>query len=606
MIRKVQLSARARIAHLYALSAAACCYASAQPAVDVGAGESDAPGFVERYTRYAVAADHPLASEAGAEMLAKGGNAVDAAVAASFTLSVVRPFSCGIGGGGFMALSLPGKKDGERIELALNYREVAPSGAGKHVYERVENERASLDGGMACAVPGTVAGLLHALETYGTLDRATVLEPAIRAAREGFVVDKAYEGAAIRVTERFVLNPAYKERFAFTWERLLGSGSIKVGDVIRNPEQGAVLEAIARDGANAFYSGEIARTMREAVNADARLSGHAGARDWFGEKDFALFKIEDAQPLKIEFLGRKILLMPPPSSGGIAMAQTLGIAERRELAKLWSEGNAGLYAHVLAESFKFAFADRANYLADPAFVPVPVAKLMGDARLDDFASRLDLMRAYGPDYYGEPGQIKDDGGTSHVSVIDASGGAVAITETINTEFGSLLAPPGLGFCLNNEMDDFTTRREKANVFGLRQSVKNLPEPGKRPLSSMSPTIVVGASGPEIVAGASGGPRIITATTQAVLNVMVRGMGAGDAVAARRMHHQWLPAQLEIERGFDEREVMRGLGVSMWLRKLHHDVKETDRGAVVQMVVRRGDGALEAASDPRKGGRPAGK
>lgn len=567
-------------------------------------------GFSATFDRFAVAADHPLASAAGAEMLAKGGNAVDAAVAASFTLSVVRPFSCGIGGGGFMVISLPPKDatpTSKRIERAINYRELAPSGARKNLYESINKDRASLDGALASGVPGTVAGLLYALETYGTLDRAAVLAPAIRAAREGFTVDAAYMRSAMSATERFVVNKDYPTRFAFTWERLLGSGAIELGDTIKNPEQAALLESIAAKGAPAFYAGAFADAMIDHINADAKLSGLANA-DWFTAKDLALPRVDDGEPLAVEFLGKRVLLMPPPSSGGVAIAQILGLAERRELAKLWAEGNSGSYAHQLAESFKFAFADRARYLADPRFSPVPVDKLLSAERLDSFARRITPSTSHGPEYYDQqPAQLPDDGGTSHISVMDGRGGAVACTETINTEFGSFLTIPGAGFCMNNQMDDFTTRRDRPNAYKLTQSERNMPEPGKRPLSSMSPTIVLDADNlPMLVAGASGGPRIITATTQAILNVLIRNMPAPQAVASKRMHHQWLPNVLEVERGFDDAEIMRGLGVSMWMRKLHHDVKETGSGAVVQMVARRADHRLDAASDPRKGGSPAGE
>jgi gamma-glutamyltranspeptidase/glutathione hydrolase len=577
-------------------------------------------GFSATLTTYAVAADHPLVSQAGAEILAQGGNAVDAAVAASFTLSVVRPFSCGIGGGGFMVISLPpkdAKPNSPRIERAINYREMAPRGARKNIYESLDQERASLDGALASAVPGTVAGLLYALETYGTLDRATVLAPAIRAARDGFKTDAAYMRAAMNATERFVMNKDYQTRFAFTWERFLGSGAIKLGDTILNPEQAALLEAIAKDGAPAFYSGPFAQSLIEHVNADALITHTNGGgkaprntpprnTDWFTEADFKLPRVDDTEPLAVDFLGKRVLLMPPPSSGGVAIGQILGLAERRDLAKLWTEGNSASYAHQLAESFKFAFADRANYLADPKFTTIPVRKLLGEQRLNDFARRINPSHSSGPEYYGEPGQIKNDAGTSHISVIDASGGAVACTETINTEFGSYLVVPGSGFCLNNQMDDFTTRLDKPNAYKLTQSDKNMPEPGKRPLSSMSPTIVLDADAPIIVAGASGGPRIITATVQSILNILVRNMTAADAVAARRMHHQWLPSVLEVERGFDDKEIMEGMGVSLWLRKVRHNVKEATSGAVVQLIHRTPAGTLDAVSDPRKGGIPAGE
>ena len=557
------------------------------------------------YERYAVAADHPLASAAGAEMLAKGGNAVDAAVAASFTLSVVRPFSCGIGGGGFMVISLPDQDDpARRTERAICYRETAPTSATPLVYEEIENPRASLDGGTASGVPGTVAGLLYALDHYGTLDRQTVLAPAIRAARDGFIADAAYISAARGAARRIGRDETYAERFAFTWDVLLKRGHVVLGDVIRNPDQADLLELIARDGAEAFYTGEVAARIREAVNADAKLAGFEG--EWFTEEDLASPYVEDTEPVIVGFAGRRVLLMPPPSSGGVAIGQTFGLLDRQGLAEAWASGDRVAYAHGLAEAFQFAFADRAQHLADARFEAVPVDELLSEARMDRMSALIDPARTHEPSHYGSFDQLKDDDGTSHISVIDANGGAVACTETINTGFGSLLAVPGLGFCMNNEMDDFTTRRGQPNAYGLQQSETNLPSPGKRPLSSMSPTIVLHESEPEIVAGASGGPRIITATAQAILNVIVREMDAGHAVGARRMHHQWIPPALFLESGFDQSEGDKAQSITDELRARGHDVQLLRSSAVVQMVRRRSDGKLEAASDPRKGGRPAGE
>jgi len=557
-----------------------------------------------RYKSYAVAADHHLASQAGAEMLALGGNAVDSAVAASFTLSVVRPFSCGIGGGGFMVISIPDPSTGLRTERAICYRETAPIAAVPTVYESNANPRASLDGGMACGLPGTVAGLLYALETYGTLDRATVLAPAIRAAREGFAVDDAYLSAASSAAKRIGESSLERERFAFTWERLLGKGQLKLSDIIRNPEQAALLEAIARDGSDAFYRGDTASAIRDTVNRDAKQSGFDG--EWFVPKDFESPVVEDSEPIVVAFRGKRALLMPPPSSGGIAIGQILSLADRRGFDALCERGDRGAYAHELAEAFQFAFADRARFLADARFSEVPVAELLSDTRLDRFAERIDSERTFEPSYYGSADQIGNDDGTSHISVVDQWGGAVACTETINTAFGSLVAVPELGFCLNNEMDDFTTRRGEPNVYGLRQSDANLPQPGKRPLSSMSPLIAVGEDGSIVVVGASGGPRIITATVQAFFNVLLRGMDAEEAVSARRLHHQWLPSVLEVESGFSEITFQSGQAVADRLRELGHEVESTQKSAVVQMVVRRTSGSIEAASDPRKGGRPAGE
>lgn len=559
------------------------------------------------YARFAVAADHELASRAGAEILAAGGNAVDAAVATSFALSVVRPFSCGIGGGGFMVIALPDNprtpEPGDPVRVAINYRETAPSAVGPDFYQKLAAARpdASIRGGTAAGVPGTVAGLLNALERFGTKDRAVVLAPAIRLAREGFPIDAAYAKVARDRTALFEKHPDYAARFGYLWRVYLREGRFEVGDIIKTPAQAEALELIARDGAAAFYDGPIAEALVAAVNADGGTITRA---------DLAGYRPKDADPLRIEFGGRIFLTMPPPSSGGLALAQTLGILERAGY-RTWvsttpgpHEPSAGLMA-LIVESFKHAFADRAEWLGDPAFVDVPVKKLLDPAYLAQRAAKVNVARTHGPEDYGTRAEApKDDGGTSHLSVIDAAGGAVACTETINLEFGSLLAVERFGFLLNNQMDDFTTQPGRPNAFGLTQSDRNLPSAGKRPLSSMTPTVVLDADGRvRAVAGASGGPRIITGTTLALIYALELGQPAGAAVAMPRMHHQWMPNVLEIEKGFPGAH--EGLPTAMWLRKLGHEVKTPTRECAVQLIVREGH-TLHAASDPRKGGRPAGQ
>ncbi|MGD9689755.1 MAG: gamma-glutamyltransferase [Phycisphaerales bacterium] len=572
---------------------------------------AEPPPAASVFEQHAVAADHPLASQAGAEMLARGGNAVDAAVATSFALSVVRPFSCGIGGGGFMVVYLR-EHPRMRIEAgglraALNYRETAPAAVTPDYFEKLAGDArgrsASAIGAKAVGVPGTVAGLLEALHRWGTLDRATVMAPAIRLAREGFAVDDAYARAARAAIDGFNEHPDRKSRFTFTWRRFLGEGAVKPGDVIRLPEQADTLDAIARDGRDAFYAGAIARAIVAAIASDADGGGALTLADLAG------YAPADAEPLTFTFRSRTFLGMPPPSSGGVCMAQTLGILERTALAPQIEHGLSPGYLHFLVESFKHAFADRARWLGDPAFVDVPLARMLDPQNLTALAGGITLGRVRGA--YGTPDPEPrvppdDDGGTSHLCVLDARGNAVACTETINLEFGSLLAAGG--FCLNNEMDDFTTIRGEANAFGLRQSDANLPAPGKRPLSSMSPTIVLDAGDPprvELVAGASGGPRIITATTQAILNAILFGKDAGAAVAFPRVHHQWMPNVLECDAEYSE---MRWKGVRFvdWLRKQRHEIKRATRDAAVQLIHARGPGVIEAASDPRKGGAPAGR
>jgi gamma-glutamyltranspeptidase/glutathione hydrolase len=373
------------------------------------------------------------------------------------------------------------------------------------------------------------------------------------------------------------------------------------GDRIRLPEQAAALELIAKDGMKAITEGEIGLAICAASKAD----GGQLTLD-----DLRAYQPVEVAPIRIEALERTFITMPPPSSGGVALAQTLGILQRRDVAGMVTREEWAPYAHTLTEAFKHAFADRAEWMADPAFVEVPVKRLLSPEYLDQRAARIQRAQTQGPDAYGTRAtpQIPDDGGTSHLCVIDSRGGAVACTETINLLFGSLLPVAPFGFILNDQMDDFTTRRGEPNAFKLTQSDKNLPAPGKRPLSSMTPTIVLDLDGNvEAIAGASGGPRIITGTTQVLLNALLLGLPAGEAVSRPRLHHQWMPNVLEIEEGYPGR--WEGIEVRFWMQKLHHQVVTPKDHCAVQLIKRtrvNGQTRWEAASDPRKGGRPAGK
>lgn len=568
-----------------------------QIAGDAGAIRA-APESSATFSLAAVAADHPIASEAGAEILRKGGNAVDAAVAVSFTLSVVRPESCGIGGGGFMIIRFKADPRYGTMSTALNYREMCPKGIDRDYYTRQENlaPDASTHGGKAVAVPGTVAGLMYALEKYGTLDRATVMAPAIRAAREGYAADEHAVASMRSVRKWFVKDAATRtRRFAFTWERLCRSGELQVGDRIRLEEQARALEMISDRGSGAFYFGAIGEAVVSSVRADGGAMTAA---------DLAGYSVREVEPLSVEFDGRNVLCMPPPSSGGLALAETFGILERlpRPISQL--PPGQGATIHLIAEAMKHAFADRSRWLGDPEFVDIPINRLMSDDYLRDRAASIDPERTIAMEKYGlasltGPEQPRD-GGTSHFSVIDAHGNAVACTETINLEYGSLLCAGEFGFALNNQMDDFLTRQGQANAFGLTQSARNLPEPGKRPLSSMSPTIAVDArSGDvELVLGASGGPRIISATLQTALNAMSFGMSAKDATGSPRFHTQWMPDTLWLEEG------LRGGEIPAELERRGHRVEGKAPEAACQ-VLRVRDGKIQAACDPRKGGRPAG-
>lgn len=549
------------------------------------------------FAHAAVAADHPLASQAGLEMLQKGGNAVDAAVAASFCLSVVRPYSCGIGGGGFMLIHIPASDLGPARDIALNYRETAPAAVDKDFYVRIADREhdstASRFGYRAVGVPGTVAGLCHALQRYGTLDLPTVLAPAIRAAEQGFPADAHFASAASELASTLKEHPELAELAAPVWETLCLKGRVKPGDLITQPDQARALRLIAERGADAFYKGPIGNAIF------AIMRTHGGA---LGISDLKNFTVQETQPLVGKFHGRQILSMPPPSSGGVAMQQIFGILERREADLSKASPNSADYVHLVAEAMKHAFADRSEWLADPNFVDVPVSRLTNPRYLDDLAGRIAMDRTLTPFEYGSiesaERSLPPDSGTSHLCVIDASGMAVACTETINLSYGSLVTVPGYGFTLNDQMDDFTTIPGQANAFGLRQSQRNLPEPGKRPLSSMSPTIVLKDGKPELIAGASGGPRIITATTQCLLDCMVFDMPPAYAVAQPRFHHQWLPDVLQFDKMWTDQRVIADL------KKRGHETGPLKDDGHVQMIRIDPDG-IRAASDPRKGGAPAG-
>ncbi len=539
------------------------------------------------YAHAAVAADHVLASEAGAEMLRRGGNAVDAAVAASFCLSVVRPYSCGIGGGGFMLISIPARGGDGPVAVALDYREVAPGAVGPGYFMGLGDELASRAGPHSVGVPGTVAGLLLVLERFGTLERAAVLEPAIRIAEEGWPADASHVAAAREMSSRLRAAPQLVEAAGILWKELCREGSVRQGDLLRNPEQARALRLISEGGADAYYRGPIAQ---EIVATLERLGGAMTAAD------LAAYQPRLLPPVRGHFDRYEVLSMPPPSSGGVAVLQILGIVDRRRADAL-APGGGGASVHLLAEASKHAFADRARWLADPDFVEVPVARLLDQAYLDKLAGSIDMARTR-PDAesYGSVAPPSEDGGTSHLSVIDGGGMAVACTETINLEFGSMIAVAG--FALNDEMDDFTTAPGRPNVFGLVQSERNSPAPGKRPLSSMSPTIVLEQGRAVLVAGASGGPRIISGTVQVILNCLLRGMTPSRAVAAPRQHHQWLPDVLEFEDRWTDAAAIEAAAAC------GHTVGRRDEVGVVQIVQVLPAG-IAAASDPRKGGRPAG-
>ncbi|MEX0703208.1 MAG: gamma-glutamyltransferase [Planctomycetales bacterium] len=577
-----------RLSHDVVIAGFLALIATAAPTI-VRADEREKQG----HEHAVVASDHELASAAGVEMLERGGNVVDAAVATGFALSVLRPESSGIGGGGFMVIW-----DADRGEaVALDYRERAPKQATRDMFQpaglsKEEQARLSRTGHLATGVPGHVAGLCYALEHYGTLDLKTVLGPAIKLASEGFPVDRVARGAQLGALANFEKDPEYRQRFAAFHEQYLHGGKTpEIGAIEKSPQL-AVLRLIAERGADAFYKGPVA----EALVAESRRGGGLLTLE-----DLAAMKPIVREPLRGRYGKLDIVTMPPPSSGGIALLETLHILSAYEAehpnAKLDQLGpDDPLYLHLLTEAMKHAFADRAEFLGDADFVQVPVARLTSRAYAAKLAKRIDPDKTKPPEAYGRFAPPRD-GGTTHFSIIDAGGNAVACTETVNTSYGSYVVEPKYGILLNNEMDDFAAVPGQPNAFGLVQSEKNAVEPGKRPLSSMTPTIAVEEGRAVCVVGASGGPRIISASLQVLLNMTRFGMPVEEAVNRPRIHHQWLPDELHVEAALWEK-------VHEPLAARGHAVKKGPAGSACQ-AASRGEDAVFGASDPRKNGKARG-
>jgi gamma-glutamyltranspeptidase/glutathione hydrolase len=494
-----------------------------------------------------VATDDALASQAGVEILKRGGNAVDAAVATSFALAVVNPRAGNIGGGGFMLVRLANSKT-----TFFDYREVAPGKATRNMYIKpdgtLDNDAATI-GYRSVAVPGTVAGLALALKTYGTMKWAAVLQPAIRYAEQGFAVSEKLIGELNE--ERPGL-----QRFSMSTRIFLNGGEMfRVGDTLRQPELAATLKRIAKKGPDEFYRGETAHMLASEMAAMGGL---------ITLDDLANYKPKMREVLhasyKLDGHDWGVFSSPPPSSGGIAIIEALNMLQTVPL-KGWDDPQS---VHMVAEVMRRIFADRAAYLADPDFSAVPVAGLTSPCYATDLLATIDPERASSSKEVraGNPHEcssgvtastppttistLTEGHNTTHFSVVDSAGNAVASTFTLNDSYGSHVTSSA-GFLLNDEMDDFTTQPGVPNaLFGLIQSEANAIGPGKRPLSSMTPTIVLRDGKLSFVTGSPGGPTIISVTLLSILNWMRLGMDAQSAINAPRFHHQWLPDQLLME------------------------------------------------------------
>ena len=468
-----------------------------------------------------VVSNSQLASEAGNEILKQGGNAVDAAVATGFALAVTYPFAGNIGGGGFMNIRMA---DGRAA--AIDYREVAPLASTRDMYIDANGKltNKSTHGHLASGVPGAVAGMSEALRKYGTMPLAVVMAPAIRLAREGFVVDSQFSRGI--AADKKLLQFEGRGLFFPNGEAIAPGARLVQRDLAR------ALTLIATDGPKAFYEGAIADSL---VAEEVRGGGI------ITKEDLRRYTPEWRVPVKSTYRGYTLFTMPPASSGGITMTESLNILEN--FAPLPPFGSTQ-YVHLLAETYRRTFMDRNSKLADPAFVKVPIDELTNKAYAKKLASQIDRAHATKTPAFDAKAEPMH---TTHYSVVDRMGNAVATTTTLNGGFGSGVWVRGGGFFMNNEMDDFAAQPGSPNMFGLVQGEANAIQPGKRMLSAMSPTIVLDPNGDVIlVTGAAGGPTIITATMEVILNVIEYKMSLADAMRAPRLHHQALPDEIRVE------------------------------------------------------------
>ena len=524
----------------------------------------------------AVAQPNRYGLEASVEILRAGGNAIDAAVAASFALAVTYPIAGNIGGGGFMVAHINGES------VFLDFREKAPLAAHRDMYLDENGDfvsRRSVVGALAVGVPGTVKGMQVAHERFGELPWARVVQPAIRLARDGFLVHPKLAHERDEAVEFFAGEVNFAEHFS----------GMNAGSRFRQPELAATLRRIAKDPDD-FYRGKTATR----IVAQMKKSGGL-----ITAQDLAEYTAVWREPLIAPWRGHELLATPPPSSGGIALTQLLTIRDAAAPHFHGLEHNSAAYIHLLAEIEKRVFADRGDYLGDPDFGDVPVAELTDPDYLRRRALELN-PEGVSPAAEVAPGLESPD--TTHFSIMDGDGNAVSLTYTLNWEFGSGVVAEGTGIILNDEMDDFSAKPGVPNKFGVVGGDMNAIEGGKRMLSSMSPTILLRDGKPVVVVGTPGGSTIFTSVFQVILNLMDYGMSADEAVAATRFHHQ-LPAARLIR--FDgDRSIDRDLRKR--LQQFGYEVKANSWGTLgdVMLIVRTEDGRLEAAADPRRWGRDA--
>ena len=520
-----------------------------------------------------VASEQGLATQVGLDILKQGGNAIDAAVAVGFALAVVLPNAGNIGGGGFMVLH----DDKTGKDVAIDFREIAPAKASRDMY--LDNQGNVIDGKSlfthdASGVPGTVAGMEYALKKWGTMPLSKVLEPAIKLADKGFIVSDVL--AQTLKEEKSTLGKWSSSKAIF----FKNGEPLKSGDLLVQKDLAKSLRLIAKQGAKAFYQGEIATKIAK------EMQSQGGTMTL---EDLKAYKVVERQPIIGDYRGYKVVTMPPPSSGGVHLIEILNMLEHYPIKE---DGvNSAKNIHHMAESMKLAYADRSEYLGDPDFVKIPVTGLTSKAYANERVKTIDDNKARLSSNIkpGKPQPYESDQ-TTHFSVMDKAGNAAAVTYTLNLNFGSGIVVEGTGILLNNEMDDFSVKPGVPNAFGLVGGTANAIEAKKRPLSSMTPTIVMKNNKPWLVTGSPGGARIITTVLQSVVNTIDHEMNPAEAIITPRVHHQWLPDELRVEEGISPDTI------KLLQDKGHKVVTKAPMGRI--QIIQADDSGFYGYSDPR--------
>jgi gamma-glutamyltranspeptidase/glutathione hydrolase len=536
------------------------------------------PQTVTAIGQNVAASVHPLATGAAMNAYRQGGNAIDAAIAAALTLSVVDGHNSGIGGG---CLAIVRTSTGQL--LALDGREMAPRLATQEMFLRNGKPDGNLSqtGPLAVATPGQVAALFELSAKFGKLKWSQLFESPIRFAEEGFAIDRVLSSRISNEVDNI-------KKFPETAKILLKANGepYREGDVLRQIDLANTMKQLASSGIDWFYRGPFAQRIGKWMQQNGGI---------LSEQDFADYRFKYREPLDTSYRGYRVIGMPPPSSGGIHIAQMLYMLEEFDLPAIWKSNPADAY-HLLLEAMQLAFADRAHWLGDADFVKVPKGLIARDY-CRQLASKISTKAKSKVASHGTPSDLSqtfsdDRKHTTHLTTADRDGNWVAITSTVNTTFGSKVIVPGTGVVLNNEMDDFSIAPGTPNAFGLVGSANNAVAPGKRPLSSMSPTLVLNSNNePLLSCGAAGGPKIITAVLRVLIGVLDQKLSATEAIAAPRVHHQWQPDESLVEERMPAE-------ISKQLASFGHPIRSVKASAIAQAIVRTADGRLEAASDPR--------